>query len=85
MNNAKFKLTLSYITPDGTVPEHESNHQTFDTAFDEADDLAFTTVGFPLENWQLPLDFGNGRRLYYFYPNEEDRTSRYRLTISGTM
>ena len=83
MHDDKFQLSLSYVTPDGTTTEHTSSHHSFDDAFDEADDLAFSTVGFPLESWQLPLDFGNGRRLYYFYPTEEDRTSRYRLTISG--
>lgn len=83
MHDAEFKLFLDYITPDGATQEHSSTHSTFDEAFDEADDLAFSTVGFPLESWQLPLDFGNGRRLYYFYPNEEDRSSRYRLIIGG--
>ena len=83
MNNESFRLSLTYVTPEETIPEHTSLHYSFDDAFDEADDLAFSTVGFPLESWQLSLDFGDGHRLYYFYPNESDTTSRYRLIIAG--
>lgn len=83
MDNVKpFKLEISFVTPDSTHPEHTSNHYCFNDAFEEADEQAFKTVGYPTEDWDLGLDFGEGRMLYYFYPNDDDRTSRYRLTIT---
>lgn len=75
-----YKLTLSFVTPDYTSEEHSEHYPTLQDAIDDADDLAFSTVGFPLEHWQS-VDFGDGNRLYSFYPNEVDKTSRYKLAI----
>lgn len=75
-----FKLTLNFVTLDNTSEEHLGTFPTLQDALDEADDLAFSTVGFPLENWKH-VDFGDGNSLYSFYPNEVDKTSRYKLTI----
>jgi hypothetical protein len=83
MDNVKpFKLEISFVTPDGLHPEHISHHYCFDDAYEEANDQAFKNVGFSMDSWDLGLDFGEGRMLYYFYPNDDDRTSRYRLTIT---
>lgn len=75
-----YKLTLSFVTPDYTSEEHSEHYPTLQDAIDDADDLAFSTVGFPLEDWQN-VDFGEGNHLYSFYPNEVDKTSRYKLAI----
>ncbi len=75
-----FKLTLSYITPEYTSEECIKYFELFEDAAEEADDLAFITVGFPLEDWNN-VDFGEGNHLYSFYPNEADKTSRYKLSI----
>lgn len=75
-----YKLTLNFVTPDNTSEEHLENYPTLQDALDDADDLAFKTVGFPLEDWQS-VDFGDGNILYSFYPNEVDKTSRYKLAI----
>lgn len=75
-----FKITLSFITPDYTSEEYSETHPSLPDAIEESDDLAFSTVGFPLDHWKK-VDFGEGNQLYYFYPNEEDKTSRYKLAI----
>lgn len=75
-----FKLTLSYITSEYTSEESLSHHLTQEDALEEADDLAFSTVGFPLEDWEF-FDFGDQNGFYIFYPNAEDKFSRYKLTI----
>lgn len=81
----EFKLTLNYVTPDDTFLEHESRHPSFDEALDEADEVAFNNVGFPLESWNNDaIDFGNGNKLFVYHPNEDDKTSRYRLSITST-
>lgn len=80
MNNDNFKLTLSFVTPDGISDEHLSQYPSFEDSLEDADDLAFSTVGFPLDHW-TSVDFGEGNRLYFFYPNEDDKSSRYKLTI----
>jgi hypothetical protein len=81
MNNATYKLSLSFITPDGTYSEHESIHSDIDDVIEEADELAFATTGYPTELW-YGLNFDDVNKLFTFYPNEEDRTSRYKLSIS---
>lgn len=75
-----FKLTLNLVTADYTSEDHTSKYPSFQDALDEADDLAFNAVGFPLEDWEK-VDFGDGNQLHLFYPNEADKTSRYKLTI----
>lgn len=75
-----YKLTLSFITPDYTSEEHCEHYPSFQDAIDDADDLAFSTVGYPLEDWSA-IDFGDGNHLYSFFPNEADTTSRYKLAI----
>ena len=83
MTNGKFKLTLSFITPEDTFLEHESRWDSSEDAIEEANEIAFKFVGYPLEDWgSKPLDFGNGNCMFLFYPNEEDKTSRYRLMIT---
>lgn len=78
-----FKLSLSFVTPDGPFIEHESKHTSYEDAIEEADEVAFGTVGYPIENWNSnPLDFGEGNKLFVYYPNEEDKSSRYRLAIT---
>lgn len=80
----RFKLTLNYVTTEDTFLEHESIHSSHESALEEADDVAFQNVGFPLEDWgSSPLDFGNGNVLFVFYPNEVDKTSRYRLSVTA--
>lgn len=81
MNNANFRLSLSFVTPDESYPEHTSDCDSIIDALDEADEIAFSHTGFPLENW-LDHDFGSGNRLFLFYPNEDDKTSRFKLTIT---
>lgn len=80
MNDTNFKLLLNYITEEYTSEEHCAEFNSLDDALEEADDVAFENVGFPLESWQS-VDFGDGNLLYFFYPNEEDRTTKYKLTI----
>lgn len=75
-----FKLTLSFVTPDYTSEEHVERFHSMQDAIEEADDLAFSTVGFPLEHWKK-FDFGDGNVLYSYHPNEVDSTSRYKLSI----
>lgn len=75
-----YKLTLNLVTPDYTSEENSERYPTLQDALDDADDIAFNTVGFPLEDWQ-GVDFGEGNHLYLFYPNEADKTSRYKLSI----
>lgn len=75
-----YKLTLNFITPEYTSEEHLEYYPTLQDALDDADDLAFRTVGFPLEDWKS-VDFGEGNHLYSFYPNEADKASRYKLTV----
>lgn len=80
MDNIKFRIHLAYITPDNISEEGCSSHEDLDDALEEADELAFSTTGFPLEEWKH-VDFGDGNGLYSFYPNEEDKTSKYKLTV----
>lgn len=80
MTTTSFKLTLDFISPDYTSEEHLETFCSLQDAVDEADDLAFKTVGFPLEDWKR-LDFGDGNQLYLYYPNEDDKVSRYKLSI----
>lgn len=79
--NDNFKVTLTYVTSDDSYPEHTSEHTTSEDAFEEADDVAFKNVGLPLELWRKVADFGEGNLLFVHYPNEQDKTSRYKLTI----
>lgn len=79
--NDNIKLTLNYVTPEDTFLEHMSKHPDVDSALDEANDVAFNTVGFPLESWTV-TEFSPGNLLYVYHPNEVDKTSRYRLTIT---
>ncbi|QYC52501.1 hypothetical protein [Salmonella phage SSBI34] len=80
MNNENFKLSLSFVTPDINSLEHVEYFPTFEDAIEEANEIAFTTVGYPLEDWKV-LDFGFESVLYSFCPNEADCSSRYKLTI----
>lgn len=80
MSNQQLKLRLNFITPDYISEEYSATFSCVDDLLEEADDLAFQTVGFPLENWEM-VDFGEGNRLYFFYPNEDDRTSKYKMSI----
>lgn len=75
-----FKLSLVFVTPDAVSEENCQQLPSMEDALEEADDIAFSTVGYPLEDWDF-VDFGEGNQLYYFYPNEVDKTSRYKLTI----
>lgn len=75
-----YKITLCFVTPDYTSEEHSERFQSLQDAIEEADDLAFSTVGFPLEDWKK-IDFGEGNILYSYLPNEVDTTSRYKLSI----
>ena len=82
MNDENYKLTVSFVTPENTSEEYSAEFSSLQDALDDADDVAFETVGFPLEDWKF-VDFGDANRLYVYYPNEEDMTSRYKLTILG--
>ena len=75
-----YKLTLNFVTPDTNSEEHLELFPSLQDAVDEADDIAFNTVGYPLEDWKK-IDFGEGNLLYSFHPNEVDKTSRYKLAI----
>lgn len=75
-----YLLTLNFITPDYMSEEYSAPFLSLEEALEEADEIAFRTVGFPIEDWKA-LDFGNGNRLYSFCPNEEDKSSRYKLSI----
>jgi hypothetical protein len=81
MNNATFKLLLSFVTPDGTYTEHESIHTDLEDILEEADEIAFATTGYPTEVWHS-LHFDDVNQLFTYYPNEDDRTSRYKLSIT---
>lgn len=80
MNNDQYKLTLSFVTPDIHSDEHTEYFPSFQDALEEANDIAFSFVGFPIEDWK-EVDFGAGNRLYSYCPNESDYSSRYLLKI----
>lgn len=81
MNNDQFSLKLSFVTPEGSTEEHESTHPSIEDALEEGNELAFSSVGFSLEEWKK---FAVDGELYMFIyiPNEADRESRYRMTIT---
>lgn len=82
--NDNFKLKLIFKTDSGDYTEHESSHISFDDAIDEANEVAFSTVGFNIESWQEIGNFDDIGKLYVFYPNDEDKTTRYVLRIFRT-
>lgn len=84
--NDNYKLKIIFKTDSGDYTEHESFHTSLDDAFDEANEVAFSTVGFNLESWNEIANFDELGKLYVFYPNDEDKTTRYVLKVlmSGT-
>ncbi|WP_133670632.1 hypothetical protein [Burkholderia pseudomallei] len=80
MNNDNITLSLSFVTQDTSFVEHTQTYPSVSDALEDADDVAFTHTGFPLESWES-LDFGFGNSLFLFYPNDDDKTSRYKLTL----
>ena len=75
------KLSLIFKTDSGDYTEHESAHETMDEALDEANEVAFATVGFNLESWKPIGNFEDLGQLYVYYPNDDDRTTRYLIKI----
>lgn len=75
-----FKITLSLVTSEYTSEEQESYVSTLEDAIEEANDIAFTSVGFSLDYWKV-VDFGDGNRLYSYTPNEIDTSRRYKISI----
>lgn len=73
------KLTLDYITPEYISEEAIEYYEDLSDALEEADDIAFSRVGYPLDCWKF-IDFGDGNHLYVFYPNDEDRTCKFKMT-----
>lgn len=80
-----FKLKLIYKNYNGESIDHESNYPTLDEATEEANDLAFSTTGFGIEAWEHVACFGEEGSLYYFYPNDSDRTTKYALKLFRTV
>lgn len=81
MDNTNFKLKLIFKTDSGDYTEHDSDHATIEDALDEANEVAFSTVGFNLESWQTVGNFEDFGKLYVYYPNDDDRTTRYLIKI----
>lgn len=80
-----FKLELIYKSTNGEYTEHESHHSSIDEAIDEANDVAFSTIGYNLESWQLIASFGEEGFLYYFYPFDGDTSTKYTIRIFRTV
>lgn len=79
-NMKNFKLALEYGAAGYVTQEYIDIFDSYDEAFDEGNDIAFESTGFSLECWKK-IDFGKGNRIYFFYPNEGDLTSRYKMTF----
>lgn len=82
MSDKKFKAEAVYSTPEYDSEDFYFDHyESFEDAYEDASEYAFSTIGFPLEDWkEVELDEHN--RLYFFYPNENDRTIKLKVTIS---
>jgi len=79
-----FNLNLYVVTPEFSSEEESLFFDDLDDAMEEADEMAFRSVGFPLEDWET-VDFGGSNILYVFYPNEEDRSTRVKITVVKTI
>lgn len=52
--------------------EQEKVQKNLDAAMLSADEMAYYSVGYGLEDWKKIADFGIMGKLYYFYPHKDD-------------
>lgn len=78
-----YEIRLRFVTDSGNFLEHESIVLDKDSMLEEIEEVAFQSTGYPLEYWlKREMDFEEDNFFYVFYPNEEDKSSRYQLTVA---
>ena len=76
-----YEITLKFKTDNEEYIEHESQHIEHDEALYEANEAAFSATGFDLESWEQSLSFGEAGNLFYHYPIEGNRNTRYSIRV----